>query len=303
MPFPLLPLLAGGGLMAGQNYFAENEGESNSFLDSLLSIDREGMKRSALAQKRLELQQQAGANLQQGLDQIDLNDPQSLLRAAQVSGDTSFITQALQLQERQDQARVAEATRTAELMHTADIRQEDLERADTEIIVNDYQRMLQPFAEQQQNFAGLRSSLESGTAQDALTATIGIMKVLDPTSVVRSEEGRAVVAASGAMQTFANTLNQIAGKGWNDTTRREWFEAVRRVYAPAQQRAQRQITQFGNEAGRRGVDPNALTGLGIDKSFPSVQPFTPRTTKKTTDLTPEEIRAKYGRDLVITKEE
>jgi len=290
MPFPLLPLLVGGGLTAGNQFFENNPAKSNSFIDTIFDVNRGEQRKAAQVQQEFETRQAATA-------QLDLADPASFLRAGQLTGDNSFITQALNLQERQRATKFDFDKATADLFFRRQDRAEDLTRADTTALVSQYQRLLAPFAEQQQNFAGLRNSLENGSAQDALTATIGIMKTLDPTSVVRQEEGRAVVQAEGAMASFANTLNKIIGKGWNVTTRREWFEAVRRVYAPAQQRASRQIGQLGDEAQRRGVNPNALTGLGIDRNFPGVNtPF--KSTGKGVKKTAEEIKEEFGLTVI-----
>lgn len=286
MALPLLPLLIGGGLLAGQNFFANNAGASNSMLDRVLRIQRPDSSVANVVGQQADL----------------LTDPAAaqLGHAAAGTGSATLLGQAIAAQQSARERQAAEQRRLEEKALTADIRAEDLRRADTRDLAKTYQRLLAPFAEQQQAFSGLRGSLESGTAQDALLSTIQIMKTVDPTSVVRTEEGRAVVAAEGAMKGLANQINKLIGQGWNESTRREWFDAVRRVYAPAQQRAARQIQQLEGEATRRGVDPKALTGLGINREFPGVgAPFTPAVGAPGGGITPEQARE---RGFVITEE-
>ncbi len=259
MALPLLPLLIGGGLLGAQNYFANNRASSNSFIDQALRIDRS-------ASDALRLQQQDQALL----GGLDVSDPMAIQAAAVQAGDPeSFLRQALDLQQAQiRQQQEARAQRQQVISETSTL------RGFENTIREDYQDQLQGFAELQQSWTQLRGALESGTPEDALISTQLIMKTLDPTSVVRQEEGQAVITASGPMAGLANELNRIAGEGWNETTRRRWFEAMRRVYAPAAQRAGRQIQQFEDEASRRQLDPRSLSGLGIDREFKALNdPF------------------------------
>lgn len=263
MAFPLIPLLGAAGLLGAQNFFANNADASNSFLDRALRIDRSG-------DRQREDQALFGG--------LDVSDPAAVQAAtAQANDPASFQQRALaqsaeiRAQQEAERAQLAEQRAAAgELRAQEDQLRENLQfvRGREDVLREDYQANLQGYAQLQQNFTSMRSALESGTPQDVMAATINIMKVLDPTSVVRTEEGRMVATAGGTMEGLANELNKIMGEGWNEDTREAWFNAMRRQYAPAMQRAQRQIQQAEDNARRQQIDPAGVTtGLGIDRSF------------------------------------
>lgn len=283
MAFPILPLLVGGGLLGAQNFFANNAQASNSFLDRAFNIDRSGQQLNATVDA---LAEQIPEGQRQATDPV----VQSLFGARQLNRP-SLVDQAIRIQE---ERRVAELQRQQQLAdrlyndtRADQQRSEQFARADLTELSNDYQQDLNSFSQLQQSWDSLRGALEGGTAQDAFAATFQIAKILDPTSVVRQEEGRAIIEAEGLARGLVNTINKLAGEGWTDTTRKQWFETMRRIYAPKAQNAGRRIQFYQQEAERRKVAPESFVGrLGIDRSRLETQaPFNPTPGQKT----PQEV--------------
>jgi len=260
MAFPILPALIGGGLLAGQNFFANNAQASNPLIDRVLGINRAARERRAQTEALIPI---LANTLPE--DQRQPGNPlfDSLLTAS-ATNDTSLLSKFIDLRAQQQKD---QSDRLYEQKKTDEQRAAEYARGDFTRLQDDYQADLNSFANLQQGWDALYNSLQSDSPTAAVAATFQIMKVLDPTSTVRTEEGKQVVAAEGPMSALANQLNKLIGQGWNETTRREWYNTMRGAYAPRAQNAQTRIQWYESEAERIKADPQRIIGrLGIDRT-------------------------------------
>ncbi len=267
MAFPILPLLAAGGLTAGTNYFRGNEEESSGFLDSVLGIDR-------TAARQREREDALIGNLVKGIPEDE-----------RVPGNAAFDTLLSYSANRSDSTLNSYLNMKAQAEVKARERQQALadkqieyERADLTELAGQYRASSTKFAEQQAAFQSLRGALEGGSPQDAMVAVMRLMKAEDPTSAITQSETGAIEGAEGEWVAIQNQINKLFGQGWGPKTRKAWFETARSGFAPKRQKQQRVIQSITNEANRRGVPVEALFQLGIDRTFPSQNPFVDRQT-------------------------
>lgn len=255
MALPLLGLLAGAGLLGAQSHFATTAGSNPGYLNRLLNIRRPDPAMQNLG--RVDLMSETAPQQLQALaaQSADPQQQQYLFSQAQ-----SLAQRELNLAERMAAARAGAA---AEAEQTAYDRQQDL-IARQDAFRQRYVSQFQATAEAQANYKALENALVSGTATDAVGSTFAIMKVFDPTSTVRTEEGRQVVEAEGPAAALANQLNKILSQGWNETTRREWYDTVTRFYKPRAESSLRALEDARNWAADQGFAPGAARGAGVD---------------------------------------
>jgi hypothetical protein len=263
MPLPIFAALAGAGLMGAKSYYENTANENPSYLNAMFGIQKQSQPFQNLGQVDLNspvLGQQFQALAAQSEDP---QQQQYLLSQAVAARNNqmAFEERMMGAQQANQAAQIQAAQAQEQEQYRRVLEQQKLEEG----FRNKFIQEFGAFSDMQSSFQGLENTLANGSPQDAVAATFQIMKTLDPTSTVRTEEGRQVVSAEGPMKGMSNELNRIIGEGWNESTRREWYETVARVYKPRAEQAYRGLEQWRNRAMDRGFAQSAIEGAGIDR--------------------------------------
>lgn len=103
----------------------------------------------------------------------------------------------------------------------------------------------------------MSKSFRDRSAISDLDFIIGVAKILDPTSVVRTQEGEQVKATQAVPDYLAGRLNQILrGQAeLDDKTRTDLYRLAERRTAELQAQGEQQRAFYGNIATKNGYDP------------------------------------------------
>ena len=263
MVLPIFGLLAGAGVLGAKAYYQNTANENPSYLNSLLGIQRQQQPMANIG--RLDLQSPLMAQQLQALA-AQAETPQQ----QQYYLDRAIAAQQNQLSFEERMMGAQQANQAAQIQQAQQAEIQRYERAQDlakreDAFRKEYVREFSAFANAQSTFQALEGTLANGSAQDAVAATFQIMKTLDPTSTVRTEEGRQVYQADGAMAGLANQLNRLLGEGWNESTRRGWYDTVSRAYRPQAERTYRALADWNSRAQEQGYAASATRGAGIDR--------------------------------------
>lgn len=110
--------------------------------------------------------------------------------------------------------------------------------------------------------AQLMAALDTGSALGAQAAVIKMAKILDPGSVVRTEEGVAVRSSIGIIDQMWNAVKQAQGEGFNAETDAQFRQLGDMLLASQMQGYQRLVDQFIGATLRNGANPdNVIFGI------------------------------------------
>lgn len=137
-----------------------------------------------------------------------------------------------------------------------------LERAKVEEQMRDNFRT--DFGESEEVLVGyqvLEAALSQARNNPSATfaAVVKFAKILDPGSVVRTEEGRAVTDSSdGLIQGLVNQLNKARGSGWEESTVKNLRDVAQAITVPYANQATAIVDQYDKTAAGYGIDPATL---------------------------------------------
>ena len=136
--------------------------------------------------------------------------------------------------------------------------------------------MLKPYMEQRQAAQKTMTSLAQRTGAGDLAAVISFNKSLDPSSVVRESEQKAVTGVAGPIERFRSLLQDVEGAGsLTDTTRAQLASLIEEIQTNAAEYANNIVTDFEQRAEGYSLDPASIRGgqLGYDAKNQPISRF------------------------------
>jgi len=139
--------------------------------------------------------------------------------------------------------------------------------AETERLQNTTEQMLSRFQNIDIGYRQLRSALESNNPQDSTAAVFKFMNTIEPGGMVRDSETGMIRGAGGVSAQVAGYLNELQGKGFSPTVRRDLADAALRLYNQEYKTAQGQREWIGQRleqyrrAGLDVWDPRGSLGI------------------------------------------
>jgi hypothetical protein len=131
---------------------------------------------------------------------------------------------------------------------------------------DDYYKQIAPLAGQQDAFKMLEQALQPGASSaDGLMASFKFFNMMEPNGMVRDDERQAFLSTGGSMSQVANLMNQMQGKGADQNTRDQIFEAARKMYEVQYKNAERTRQELLRQEGayiRQGYPITTQTGRG-----------------------------------------
>jgi|DEB0MinimDraft_10_1074344.scaffolds.fasta_scaffold00377_21 hypothetical protein len=109
------------------------------------------------------------------------------------------------------------------------------------------------------------NSLETDNSLGALAAVIKLAKVLDPGSVVRSEEGRAVTDGMGASLALVNAFNKMKGENMSAESRIAFRDVINAVVEPQALMLQDMAAGYNELAQRWNINPDDIFRGTLDQ--------------------------------------
>lgn len=117
-------------------------------------------------------------------------------------------------------------------------------------------------------YSQLKNVLASKDPIAAQAAVIKIAKLLDPGSVVRTEEGEAIKGGTGLALALQNSLNIAIGEGMTDEMVNQFTNLTNQLIGPYAQEGIGIYDGIAEQAERFGIDPAyALSQAGVDREL------------------------------------
>ena len=136
--------------------------------------------------------------------------------------------------------------------------------------------LLKPYMEQRSAAQKTMTSLAQRTGAGDLAAVISFNKSLDPSSVVRESEQKAVTGVAGPIERFRALVQDIEGQGTlTDTTRMQLASLIEQIQTNEASYANNIVADFEQRAEGYQLDPMSIRGgqLGYSQEGQPVSRF------------------------------
>lgn len=165
---------------------------------------------------------------------------------------------------------------------------------DRELKLSDrYQRESQSFFEVRKAYDNVSNSLKQNSAVGDLAAATSIMKMLDPTSVVRESELALSLNATGTLDQMINYAQKIQnGQRLNPQQRKEFLALANSMLSTATSYNQRSSKRISDMAGQYGLSVRNIVG-----EEPPAQPVQPKASVRSRPSPASQQAYKAGQNL------